>query len=74
MIHKLSTQMNVGQEAEGSGGAAGKRKTGLRPSLTRYDAVVKDQNQISWRLFPAGRGEVRIKTKTFPRSSAHQSL
>lgn len=53
MIHKLSTQMNVGQEAEGSGGAAGRRKTGLEPSLTRYDAVLKKRNQISWRLFPA---------------------
>lgn len=29
VIHKLSTQMNVGQEAEGSGRAAGKRN---RPS------------------------------------------
>lgn len=58
VIRKLLTQMNVGQEAEGSGGAAGKRKTGLRPSLTCYDAVLK--NQISWRLFPAK------KLKLFP--------
>lgn len=47
MIHKLSTQTSVGQKAEGSGRAAVKRKTGLQSSLTCYDAVVKNQNQIS---------------------------
>lgn len=42
-----------------------KKKTGLRPSLTCYDVVVKNQNQILWRLFPAGRGEVQKKNKNF---------